>query len=145
MSTRWSFWRWALPFLLIFAIVKAATDLPHTIGAAHGHGTHGTFTTVQYIKSRSSGYWTGTFTPANHGPAIQDATTDDISGLQTGSVVPALYNGGNVYAAHASTEWVANLLVLIGAVIVLGGWCWWFLRYLRQRGSVTPPPQARAA
>ena len=46
-------------------------------------------------------------------PTIQDVTLDDdISGLQPGSVIPALYNGGDVFAAYGSTGWLYNLLVL---------------------------------
>jgi hypothetical protein len=47
----------------------ARISLPSAISAALGHGTRGSFTVVQYIQNaRRSGYWTGTFTPANHGP-----------------------------------------------------------------------------
>lgn len=131
-------------FSIIFILI-AAISLPTTIGAAQGHGTRGSFTAVQHITSRSS-HWTGTFTPADHGPIIQDVTTDDISGLQPGSVVPALYNGGQVFSAHGSKAWLANLGIVIVGALVLVRWCWSVpFRYLRQRGSVAAPPWARGA
>jgi hypothetical protein len=125
-----------IPAASILVIIFTAVGLPQTIGAALGHGTRGTFTALQWIPSRYSGSWTGTFTPANGGPAIQNISTDDITGLRTGSTVPALDNGGEVYAAHGSKEWVFDLLLLIAGVVVLVGWCWRVpLWYLRQRGS----------
>jgi hypothetical protein len=46
----------------------ARISLPSAISAALGHGTHGSFTVVQYIQNaRRSGYWTGTFTPQTTG------------------------------------------------------------------------------
>lgn len=137
---------WALgPLIPLVVVVLIAINLPPAISAALGHGTRGSFTAVQYDSSpRGSGSWTGTFTPANDGPAIQDVTYNGLSGVQPGGVVPALYVGGEAYAAHGSTEWVTEVLILLAALVVFVSWCRRVpLRHRRQRGSVPPPPWVR--
>jgi hypothetical protein len=137
---------WILgPLVPLFVIVVVAINLPPAISAALGHGTRGSFTAVQYTRSgRGSGVWSGTFTPANNGPAVTDVSFNGLSGVQPGSVVPALYDGGEAYTAHGSTEWLVDVVILLVCLGFLVSWCQRVLfKHVRQRGSVPPPPWAR--
>ena len=140
----WGLWVVA-PVVLVLIAALFASSLPSAISAALGHGTRGTFTAVQYnISGKGGGVWTGTFKPANNGPAITDVTFNGLSGVRDGSVVPALYNGGYAYTVHGSTQWLINVLALLFVASMFAGWCRRVpLRYVRQRGSVPPPPWAR--
>jgi hypothetical protein len=133
------------PIVLLFIIVAMAINLPPAISAALGHGTRGSFTAVQYQRSgRGGGVWSGTFKPANNGPEVTDVSFNGLSGVQPGSVVPALYDGGEAFTAHGSTEWLVESLVLLFALGFLVSWCVRVpLRHVRQRGSVPPPPWTR--
>jgi hypothetical protein len=136
---------WLLsPLIPLVVVVLVAINLPPAISAALGHGTRGSFTAEQYNQVQGSGTWTGTFTPANQGPAIQGVIYNGLSGVHPGSVVSALYVGGAAYAAHGSTEWVTEMLILLAALFIFVAWCRRVpLRHRRQPGSVRPPPWAR--
>jgi hypothetical protein len=133
------------PVVLLLIAALVAVNLPSAIGAALGHGTRGTFTAVQYNTSaKGGGVWTGTFKPANNGSAVTDVTFNGLSGVQPGSVVPALYNGGQAYTVHGSTYWLRDVLILLVIAGMFVAWCLRIpLRHVRQRGSVPPPPWAR--
>jgi hypothetical protein len=95
-------------------------------------------------SGRGGGVWSGIFKPANNGPAIADVSFNGLSGVQQGSVVPALYDGGQAFTAHGSTEWLVESLILLFALGMLVAWVRRVpLRHVRQRGSVPPPPWAR--
>jgi hypothetical protein len=133
------------PAIALFIVVITAINLPPAINAALGHGTRGSFTAEQYQTSaKGGGTWSGTFKPANNGPAVTDVTFNGLSGVQQGSVVPALYDGGQAFTAHGSTEWLVESLILLFALGMLVVWVRRVpLRHVRQRGSVPPPPWAR--
>lgn len=142
------------PLIAAVLVVYAGIGLPPAISVALGHGTHGSFTAEQFTASgrvsgsnRGSGSWTGTFTSADNARVIKDVPYDgSLPGAVPGTEVPALYLGGDAYAAHGSKEWLSDLLVLILGVAILIGWCWQVpFRYRRRRGSVPPPPWARTA
>jgi hypothetical protein len=146
---------WVLgPLVAIVLVVYAGSGLQPAISVALGHGTHGWFIAEQFTESRNgpgshhgSGTWTGTFRPANNGRVIKDVSYDDsLPGAVPGTEVPALYVGGDAYAAHGSKQWLYDLLFLVLGVSILVGWCWQVpLKYRRRRGSVPPPPWARTA
>jgi hypothetical protein len=136
---------WVLgPVIPLLIGIIVAINLVPAVNTALGHGTRGSFTAVQYRSTRGSGAWTGTFKPADNGPAVTDVTFNGLSGVQPGSVVPALYDGGQAYTVNGSTQWLVDLVILLIMVGVLVAWSRRVpLRHWRQHGSVQPPPWAR--
>jgi hypothetical protein len=122
------FFFWLIGPVALAIGILVAVNLPTAISAAEGHGTHGSFTAMQYVKfHKGGGEWKGTFKPATNGPAVTDVTFNGSAVLQQGTVVSALFDGGQAFNAHGSNVWVTYLIVLLVCLGIFVSWCIWVL------------------
>src|ERR1700753_3794532 len=124
LSRRIGFWIVA-PLAAAVLAIYAGSSLPASISIAEGHGTHGNFTSPQFTTAHhGQRSWTGTFTPADHGPVVKDVAYN--GGLPDSTVrgtkVSALYADGDAYSP-GSKQWVLDLVLFAAGLVVFAVWC----------------------
>jgi hypothetical protein len=119
------------------AIVYGVVELGPAIRAALGDGTRGWFVAQQVPGCQNPGcHWGGLFESLDQHVILRNVSYADADhAMRLGSVVPALFTGGDmVYAPGGSTGWLEPAVFLLIGIAVIAALLWYGpIRYVRHR------------